>query len=76
MQLLSPMLFLVFINPPSTQIILSKQRLRFNLIFNSVLILVRGFSITVGNHILPTVNTLKIFKRLENIYWAVLEKEG
>jgi len=40
-QLMAPWLFVLFINPPSTQIFIVKQKLKFNLFFDILLILAR-----------------------------------
>ena len=44
-QLLAPWLFLGFINPPATQIILVKQRLSFDLKWNIVVLILRAMAI-------------------------------
>ena len=49
--ILSPFLFLFFINTPSTQILLVKQKLLFYFIFQIFLLLFRVGSIIVGYHI-------------------------
>lgn len=46
-QLMAPWLFLLFINPPATQVIIVKQKLKQNLIFNSVSLVLRFSAIAV-----------------------------
>jgi O-antigen/teichoic acid export membrane protein len=47
-QVLSPWLFLLFINPPATQVYIVKQKLFFNLCFDLVLICARTAAISVA----------------------------
>jgi len=48
MQILVPWLFTLFINPPSTQVILVKRKLKFNLYFDVVTIVLRAVALYVG----------------------------
>jgi len=50
-QILAPWLFLGFVNPPSTQIIIAKQALRFNFFFNLILLLFRSIVIILGSYL-------------------------
>lgn len=50
-QLLAPWLFLGFINPPATQIILAKQKLSFDLKWNITVLIFRTLSIIVASFI-------------------------
>jgi O-antigen/teichoic acid export membrane protein len=52
-QLLTPWLFLAFINPPATQVIVVTQQLRFNLIFNFALVFLRILAIFGGFLVSP-----------------------
>ena len=46
-QSLAPWLFLAYINPPATQIIIVKQKFRFNLCFNIISLILRILSIVI-----------------------------
>lgn len=50
-QLLTPWLFLLFINPPATQIILVKQKLFFELKYNILLTLSRAFAVITASFV-------------------------
>ncbi len=52
-QILAPWLFFGFINPPATQVIIVRQALRFNLVYNIVTMLMRIVSIVLGYYLLP-----------------------
>jgi len=52
-QILAPWLFLGLINPPATQVIIVRQALQFNLLFNIVTMLMRFGSIVLGYYLLP-----------------------
>lgn len=52
-QVLSPFLFFAVVNTPSTQIIIVKQHLSFNLIFNCVNVFLRALAIVIAHSISP-----------------------
>lgn len=52
-QLLAPWLFLQFINSPATQVIIVKQKLQFNFLFNTISVVLRAASIVIGYHLSP-----------------------
>jgi lipopolysaccharide exporter len=52
-QMIAPWLFLGLINPPATQVIIVRQALRFNLLYNIVTMLMRIGSIVLGYYLLP-----------------------
>jgi O-antigen/teichoic acid export membrane protein len=54
-QILAPWLFLLFINPPATQVIIVKQKLQFNFLFNTTAVILRAASIVIGYHLSPQV---------------------
>ena len=61
-QILAPWLFLAFINPPATQIIIVKQRFRFNFVFNILSLVLRILSIGLPAMLsMQPTHTLLIF---------------
>jgi len=74
-QFLAPWLFLGCINPPSTQIILVKQKLRFKLYFETGYILLRVLAIVIGYHLSPqpwvAIALFSATGVLANIYYIV-----
>jgi O-antigen/teichoic acid export membrane protein len=50
-RILCPWLFLMFINPPAVGIVLVKQKLSINMVYNALLLIFRGLAIILGYHL-------------------------
>jgi len=74
-QLLAPWLFMGFINPPSTQILIAKQNLKFIFYFNLILTLFRIIALLVTSSLYPhpwlAIFAFSATGVLFNIYYIV-----
>ena len=72
-QILAPWLFMLFINPPSTQIIIVKQLLKFNMYFNISYLILRLIVIIITANIYHnsffTIGAFSLIGILANIYY-------